>query len=276
MWAVECVRIWLTAALLSSVLDGWMEVWWWRKWEKTENVRKKRRKERLLRCHPMPRKAVSQHRVGGLHLKNKAASEKGAWKKDRERKRGHTKHLLPPVWHTTGVTSRSRVKSSSSKNNQRKWKSYGDDREKEYEQRNKEDASGLEIYAFMLIHFKFSAITCCISMSCILGLSRVTQNIIFIQTRGSSVFCFLNKDKESQGNVPSAVYMQHLTQGQPFTDTQIKRNYKTKRTKHHFYLDLVAVPGSKFPSFPGWIENMWQATAGMINKKPLGCIWKSF
>lgn len=71
-------------------MDGWMEVWWWRKWEKTENVRKKRRKERLLRCHPMPRKAVSQHRVGGLHLKNKAASEKRAWKKDRERERGVT------------------------------------------------------------------------------------------------------------------------------------------------------------------------------------------
>lgn len=171
------------------------------------------------------------------------------------------------------------MKSSSSKNNQRKWKSYGDEREKEYEQRNKEDASGLEIYAFMLIHFIFSAITCCISMSCILGLSRVTQNIIFIQTRGSSVFCFINKDKESQGNVLSAVYTQHLTQGQPFTDTQITRNYKLKikiRTKHHLHLDLVAVPGSKCPSFPGWTENTWQATAGMINKKALGCIWKSF
>lgn len=152
-------------------------------------------------------------------------------------------------------------------------------REKEYEQRNKEDASGLsagapmEIHAFMLIHFQFSAITCCISISCIPGLSRVTQNIIFIQTRGSSVgggfSTKIRNHKETQ----------HLTQGQPFTDTRIRvNNYKLKiriRTKHHFHLDVVPVPGSKCPGFPGWTENTWQATAGMINKKALVCKSKS-
>lgn len=60
------------------------------------------------------------------------------------------------------------------------------EREKEYEQRNKEVASGLsvgapmKIYAFMLIHFKSLAITYCTSFSCILGLSGMTQNTIFI------------------------------------------------------------------------------------------------
>lgn len=59
--------------------------------------------------------------------------------------------------------------------------------EREYdEQRNKEVASGLsvgapvKIYAFMLIQFKSLAITYCTSFSRILGLSRMTQNKIFI------------------------------------------------------------------------------------------------
>lgn len=61
---------------------------------------------------------------------------------------GHTKHVLPPVWHTTGVTSLSREwKAAALKITKRKWKSCGDEREKEYEQRNKEVASGLSARA---------------------------------------------------------------------------------------------------------------------------------
>lgn len=74
MWAAEYVRIWLAASLLSSVLDGWMNGGRCCDGESTEKWRMWEKKECLPHCHPMPRKAVSQYRVGGLHLKNKAAS----------------------------------------------------------------------------------------------------------------------------------------------------------------------------------------------------------
>lgn len=114
-WVAECVRLWLTAPRLSSVLDGWRCYdGGSRRKCVTEHVKQKRERERerkegdmpwLPHCDPMLRKAVSQHWVGGRRFKHKNKSLCiWVWKWQ------ETLHqcLLHSVWHTTGVTSLSK------------------------------------------------------------------------------------------------------------------------------------------------------------------------
>lgn len=70
-----CVRQALADSTATQQCPGWKEVLWWRKWGEMEIVcvterereREKSDMPRLLRCHSRLRKAVSQHRVGGIH-----------------------------------------------------------------------------------------------------------------------------------------------------------------------------------------------------------------
>lgn len=115
IWVAECVRIWLTAPTLSSVLNGW------RCYDggSGEKERMWERKEWLPHCHPMLRKAVSQWWVGGFSFKNTIL------KRQRKTERSHQASPTFSLTHRWGYITEQREKHDV-KITKRKWKCYRD------------------------------------------------------------------------------------------------------------------------------------------------------